>query len=99
MRYLNFRAMSDSVIQEIKDELLRFVTPAGADECWPWHGEISSDGYGVFICEGKRFEAHRSAKMIFEKGWVYNHQDVIPMCGNKLCCNPSHLRVIDRVSV
>ncbi|MCK4818292.1 hypothetical protein KA005_21155, partial [bacterium] len=70
------------------------------DDYWPWQGEVDSEGYGVYTCTypggSQRFHANRSALIVFGGKPVYNHEDVVNTCGNKLCCNPRHLQKIER---
>jgi len=87
----------ETIIEDIGDELLSKLLGPDKNDCWLWEGKVSLDGYGIFECEGYEFQAHRSAKMVLEPGWVYKHQDVIHICDNKLCCNPKHLRIVDKV--
>ncbi|MCK4828798.1 hypothetical protein KA005_74425 [bacterium] len=86
-------------IQLLKKDMSRFL-PAkrDPDSCWLWQGEVDSEGYGVFNCiypgGSQKFQAHRSAKIVFGNEPVYDDEDVINACGNKLCCNPKHLRTV-----
>lgn len=68
--------------------------------CWPWQGEIDSDGYGVFNCVypggSQRFQAHRSAAIVFGKRTILPNMELFHTCGNKLCCNPGHIRIYNR---
>ena len=88
-------------IQLLQKDMSRFL-PAERDfcSCWPWQGEVDSDGYGVFNCVypggAQKFLAQRSALMVFGNTPVYKHEIVVETCGNKLCCNPKHLRKIER---
>lgn len=71
---------------------LRFwdsVATASADECWPWQGELRSNGYGVCRVGARRHNAHRVA-------WSLHHGrepdlQILHHCDNPSCCNPAHL--------
>ena len=68
------------------------VDRRGPDECWPWAGCVSSDGYGSFklasyyVVTASRFAliSHAQAE---PKG-----RHVLHRCDNPICCNPKHLR-------
>lgn len=67
------------------------VTPGEPDECWPWGGTISSQGYGVYTIRGVQYKAHRLACSIgmgrdIDPGKMACHR-----CSNPPCCNPAHV--------
>ena len=86
-------------IQLLQKNMSKFL-PAERDlgKCWLWQGEVDSDGYGVFNCiypgGNQRFLAQRSALIVFGNTPVYEWENVVETCGNKLCCNPKHLRAV-----
>ena len=63
-------------------------------ECWPWLKSTGSHGYGQ-TWDGRTVRlAHRVA-------WTLHRNEQIPLgmtldhqCRNRVCCNPSHLRVM-----
>lgn len=62
-----------------------------ANACWPWLNGRNGAGYGVQIWHGKRMYAHRVAWELYNgcpvpAGLVVRH-----LCGNQLCCRPTHL--------
>lgn len=62
------------------------------DECWNWRGTIQIDGYGRKNYCKKKYISHRISYYltygIDPKGMFVMHE-----CNNKLCCNPSHLKL------
>jgi hypothetical protein len=63
------------------------------DECWPWLGGKSAQGYGQFCIKSKPFLTHRLA-------WMFTHQSAVPdgkrvilKCRNRRCCNPAHIAI------
>lgn len=70
----------------------RNVEIRGPDECWPWRGIPSSNGYGHTSLAGWRTTSHRAAYAL-ENGCVQPPDDVVirHTCDNGICCNPRHL--------
>ena len=67
----------------------------GPEACWPWVASLTSNGYGYFNhSQPKRFgqttKAHRIA-FILTKGSLFHGMNVLHICDNPPCCNPSHL--------
>lgn len=80
---------------EFEDLVLPRIAVGPAEECWPWVGPVMSCGDGRAFCAGKSRPAHRVVAQ-----WVGIIPDfdsplwVIRECGERLCCNPAHLRAI-----
>lgn len=68
------------------------VDRRGDDECWPWLGAISTQGYGR---AGKRGYAHRLAYEL-AVGSIPDELEIRHACDNPPCCNPAHLSVGER---
>ncbi len=74
------------------------VSRLGDDECWPWTGSMDNDGYGIFFFGGGLVGAHELA-VTFTTGEVRLPElDTCHRCGNRICCNPGHLRFDTRLS-
>ena len=69
------------------------VDRRAANDCWPWTAQVRKGGYGGFRM-GRRQLAHHAAVILdgrnIPEGMVVDHT-----CRNRLCVNPSHLRVVD----
>ena len=58
--------------------------------CWPWTGTKDQCGYGVFYLRGIRYVAGRVACRLAAR----RDPESLPVnytCGNRACCNPTHL--------
>lgn len=71
--------------------LWRKVELLGPEDCWRWLGGTRS-GYGHFTMNRKGYFAHRIAAGLLDDGSDRTAQ-VMHLCNNKLCCNPSHLQI------
>jgi hypothetical protein len=85
----------------LEQRFWKYVDRRGIDECWPWTG-TGSNGYGTIGPGGRRaskvpahrvsWEIHNGPIPIVDDagshGIVVRHK-----CNNRLCVNPSHLRL------
>lgn len=82
----------------LKDQLRFWLRVKKTDRCWLWFGAQASDGYGLFIYNGKRGYAHRFSyelhKGSIPRGFTIDH--LFPRCISKLCVRPSHLEAVTR---
>jgi hypothetical protein len=75
-----------------RDQFWNRVDVGTADECWPYQGSRTRDGYGIFYIGGKQYRAHRVAWSIANNQTVRSDLLVRHMrCDNRACCNPAHL--------
>lgn len=76
----------------LRDRFEERVTMTEPDDCWPWKLRPSAAGYGV-LSMGKGNNpllAHRVAWEL-ANGPIPEGLFVKQRCGNRLCCNPTHL--------
>lgn len=73
----------------------RFWSKVGtptADDCWPWTGLLTKDGYGVFS-HGASSNAHRWA-YTNAKGSIPVGLEIDHLCRVRNCVNPNHLEAV-----
>lgn len=75
----------------------RLVDVRGANECWPWKGDLRR-GYGVFQYGGRVRPAHELALSFTTGEKRAATLDTCHSCDNPPCCNPAHLRFDTRRS-
>ena len=71
------------------------VDKRGPDECWPWTGATTREGYGHFYVIGKTGRAHRVSWEL-KNGKIPPHGShhgycICHHCDNPSCQNPAHL--------
>lgn len=82
----------------LADRLWAKVDERGPDECWPWTGACTPNGYGQINAggrHGKKLQAHR---VVYELvvGPIPQGHEIDHLCERKDCCNPSHLEPVTR---
>jgi hypothetical protein len=74
------------------------VKMGAQDECWPWIGRVSHQGYGYFtIMFGKVkkvVSAHRYAYFLNRGEFPVGTTDIDHLCKNRGCNNPLHLEAV-----
>jgi len=62
------------------------------DECWPWTGAVTRQGYGQVRRYGLLYSTHRYAYRQL-RGPIPDGARVENTCMNPACCNPKHLHL------
>jgi len=89
--------MVKNLTEEMREDLRRLLPKKlNPDKCWLWRGSVDSGGYGIFECASQKFQAHRSAAILFGNRVVLSKMEIYHTCNNPLCCNPRHLRIRDK---
>lgn len=92
--------MLDCFTPRIMARFWRKVARLGSDECWPWLGGVTSDGYGLFHCNADyTCTAHRYAAEAVRGEKMPRHLDASHICPYphpdplvaRGCCNPKHI--------
>lgn len=88
MGFMTIRVYS-KLPYRLKVKIDRWINPP----CWEWIAAKIGRGYGQSNIHGERVYAHR---LIFElmKGPIPERRQIDHICRNKLCVNPSHLRIV-----
>ena len=72
----------------------------GLNECWEWQGRIDKNGRGVLYYKDAFNQPHTVGAHIFIYGLmvedVLGTARVVNTCGNKRCCNPHHMNLLER---
>lgn len=97
--YTNWRRRGDASADGVR----RYKTPVEAfdarterdGDCLVWRGSKTRDGYGFISVAGRLEMTHRYA-WIAEYGPVPDGYEVDHACGNRACCDVTHLRLATR---
>lgn len=78
--------------QRIARRFWEKVEMCGPDECWPWRGKITKDGYGQFTYwDGQKVKTVLAHRFSFgQTNEIPDGKNVLHSCDNPPCCNPGH---------
>jgi hypothetical protein len=84
----------------MEDEFWANVATGGPEECWPWTGSLTPDGYGINVAHRKAYELAHGP---ISDGLVVDHtchnDTDCPggyECPHRRCQNPAHLEAVSR---
>lgn len=64
--------------------------------CWIWTAYKNAKGYGQFVINTKKTEAHRIAYEHL-KGEIPKGLEIDHLCRNRACVNPDHLEAVTHI--
>jgi hypothetical protein len=73
------------------------VAVGASGECWPWLRSTGSHGYGQSYDGITVRLAHRIAWALTNEAQIPDDMTIDHLCHNRICCNPTHLRVLTNV--
>jgi hypothetical protein len=99
--------VSRRIVGDDEARLLMKIDRRGPNECWPWLGGGSGDGYGQIRIKGAARRAHivmyEMTRGPIPEGFILDHTCHKPSecdggdtCPHRLCCNPDHVEVTTR---
>lgn len=83
-----------------QQRILTSVTKDPDNGCWLWRRQISNTGYGRIALsdgDGTYWESSHRASFTAFVGPIPEKGNIHQACGNRLCVNPDHLKLISGV--
>lgn len=82
--------------KESRGKFAAKIIKKAPDACWLWTGNVDAHGCGRIMLEGKAYRAHQLAWSLHNEQLPAPGQVIQSTCGCSTCCNPNHLRLVDR---
>ena len=79
--------------ENVEDKLYSKINIIEDTKCWEFNGNPDKDGYGFIAFNYNVYRIHRFSYLLFQ-GQIPDNYVIDHICGNRLCCNPEHLRAI-----
>ena len=92
------------------DRFWSLVDKRSPDECWPWQGQLTKQGYGEFYVGGEGYRSTTAQRAAYEfavgpipEGMEIDHTchtkscKLTITCPHRRCCNPHHLEAVPRI--
>ena len=81
------------------EHLLKRIQPVDKETCWIWPGGVNASGQPITRWHGKLCYVHRILWDRYCRVEKRTNDDptrlIRKMCGNKLCVNPYHMRIMN----
>lgn len=78
-----------------KQRFWNSIDVKGEDECWEWKLRVDKYGFGRFRMKSKTMVAQRMVYEL-ENGDLLKNERVEHICGNNICCNPTHIQLTQK---
>ena len=87
----------EAIPERIRARFWSYVSKGDPHDCWEWTKSSGSHGYGQMgwvengVC--RMYLAHRLS-YVLSVGTIPSELTIDHLCRNRVCCNPSHLRLL-----